>query len=251
MAASLVTQRRESGTGWPITAPRERDRLVLKAAGALRNPRRRVRMVEELRSTVADERLVARAKDGDRAAFDELARRHSTRLRRTLFCITRDCDSAYDAVQEALTRAWLNIGRFEGRSQFSTWLTRIGINEAYRGLRPVKPESLDLDDMVGKRVPGWGDRPDETFESHEFLTAIERALGELPIDYRSARCSGGTRWRWLTPLPRRQHRDRLRPTLNPPKYLGSLRRASAHGAGGARSLCLCEVLVGRAVAGAG
>ena len=143
-------------------------------------------MGEELRSTVADERLVARAKDGDRAAFDELARRHSTRLRRTLFRITRDCDSAYDAVQEALTRAWLNIGRFEGRSQFSTWLTRIGINEAYRGLRPVKPESLDVDDMVGKRVPGWGDRPDETFESHEFLTAIERALGELPIDYRTA-----------------------------------------------------------------
>ena len=120
MAASLVTQRRESGTGWPITAPRERDRLVLKAAGALRNPRRRVRMGEELRTTVGDERLVARARDGDRAAFDELARRHSTRLRRTLFCITRDCDSAYDAVQEALTRAWLNIGHFEGRS-FTGW----------------------------------------------------------------------------------------------------------------------------------
>lgn len=33
-------------------------------------------------------------------------------------------------------RAWRNIGRFEGRAQFSTWLTRIGINEAYRGLRP-------------------------------------------------------------------------------------------------------------------
>jgi RNA polymerase sigma-70 factor (ECF subfamily) len=136
--------------------------------------------------TLDDERLVALAQGGDRHAFDQLAERHSTRLRRVLFRITRDCDAAYDAVQEALMRAWMSIGRFEGRAQFSTWLTRIGINEAYRGLRSTPEMPLELADQVGERVPGWGGRPDEVFESREFLRAVDRALGELPLDYRTA-----------------------------------------------------------------
>jgi RNA polymerase sigma-70 factor, ECF subfamily len=133
-----------------------------------------------------DERLVALAQGGDRSAFDQLAERHSTRLRRVLFRITRNCDAAYDAVQEALMRAWQNIERFEGRSQFSTWLTRIGINEAYRGLRRAPEPPLELADQVGERIAGWGSRPDEVFESREFLQAVDRALGELPLDYRTA-----------------------------------------------------------------
>ncbi len=134
----------------------------------------------------ADEQLVALAQSGDRAAFDELAARHSTRLRRVLFRITHDCNAAYDAVQEALLRGWKNIGRFEGRSQFSTWLTRIGINEAYRGLRRPGEETLELTDQVGARIPSWGAQPDDIAESREFLAAIERALAELPLDHRAA-----------------------------------------------------------------
>lgn len=134
----------------------------------------------------SEEGLVARAQQGDNDAFSELADRHSTRLRRTLYRITRDCDAAYDAVQEALMRAWQNIGRFEGRSRFSTWLTRIGINEAYRGLSRPAEDSLDVNDMVGERVPGWGNQPERVFESREFLAAMEAALGELPLDYRTA-----------------------------------------------------------------
>jgi len=139
-----------------------------------------------MRAADDDEHLVALAQSGDRAAFDELAQRHCTRLRRVLFRITRDCDTAYDAVQEALLRAWKNIGRFESRSQFSTWLTRIGINEAYRGLRRPVEETLELTDQVGERIVSWGARPDEIAESREFLAAVERALAELPLDYRTA-----------------------------------------------------------------
>jgi RNA polymerase sigma-70 factor (ECF subfamily) len=138
--------------------------------------------------TAADDEqsLLRRARRGDQEAFNELAGRYSTRLRRTLYRITRDCDAAYDAVQEALLRAWQGIDRFEGRSRFYTWLTRIGINEAYRGLRRPTEESLEVDDQVGQRIPAWGDRPDELFESREFLVAVEQALGELPLHYRTA-----------------------------------------------------------------
>jgi RNA polymerase sigma-70 factor (ECF subfamily) len=107
-------------------------------------------------------------------------------LRRVLMRITHDPDAANDAMQEALARAWLNIANFEGRSQFSTWLTRIGVNEAYRNMGRADTQSLDADDLVGAHVPGWGDRPESAFESREFLAAIGRALRGLPIDYRTA-----------------------------------------------------------------
>lgn len=138
------------------------------------------------RTPQAERRLVARAQAGDSRAFEELAGRYSTRLRRVLYRITRDCDAAYDAVQEALLRAWQNIGQFEGRARFYTWLTRIGINAAYRGMRKTREELLGLDDEVGRRVPDWGSLPDEVFESREFLTAIGDALDELPPEYRTA-----------------------------------------------------------------
>lgn len=135
---------------------------------------------------VREDRLIARAQRGDNQAFEELAGRYSSRLRRTLYRITRDCEAAYDAMQEALVRAWQNIKQFKGRSRFYTWLTRIGINEAYRELRRPSAEVLELDDSAGERVPDWGNRPDEVFESREFLAAVGEALAELPADYRIA-----------------------------------------------------------------
>lgn len=134
-----------------------------------------------------DATLVARAKAGDRHAFGTLADRHATQLRRVVFRITHNCDAAYDVVQDALLLAWLNIGRFQGRSQFSTWLIRIGINEAYRGLRRGRFElAVAPDDLVYERITSEGHGPARIAESHDFLAAIDRALAELPIDYRTA-----------------------------------------------------------------
>ena len=133
-----------------------------------------------------EQRLVQRAQAGDRDAFGALAERYAPRLRRTIFRITQDRGAAEDAVQEALIRAWVNIGRFERRARFYTWLTRIGINEAYDSVRRATHETLDLDDQVGQRIPNWSNRPDAVFESREFLDAVEQALSRLPPAYRSA-----------------------------------------------------------------
>ncbi|MGB6424712.1 MAG: sigma-70 family RNA polymerase sigma factor [Solirubrobacterales bacterium] len=135
----------------------------------------------------ADEsELIKRAQAGDAEAFNELADRHGSMVRRVLFRILKDCEQAWDAMQEALLGAWRNIGKFEGRAKFSTWLTRIGINEAYRGRRRSGPEVVGLEDSIGERVPDWGNRPDETFESREFLGAVGTALDSLSPDYRTA-----------------------------------------------------------------
>lgn len=130
--------------------------------------------------------LLVRARRGDHGAFATLVQGERPRLHRLLYRITRDREAAEDALQEALTSAWLNLARFEGRARFSTWLTRIAINEAHSRIRRAQPETLELDDRVGERVPGWGDQPDAVFETREFLAAVDRALAELPPDYRSA-----------------------------------------------------------------
>jgi DNA-directed RNA polymerase specialized sigma24 family protein len=51
-------------------------------------------------------------------------------------------------------------------------------------VRRMPEQPLELTDRVGERVPAWGARPDEVFESREFLAAVDRALRELPLDYR-------------------------------------------------------------------
>lgn len=135
---------------------------------------------------LSDDALAARARAGDSSAFELLAERHSTPLRRLLYRLTRDCEAAHDAVQEALLSAWRSIGRFEGRSRFSTWLTRIGINAAYSGMRKQGEATFDPQDVVVERIVDWGNQPDRVFQSREFLRAVEGALKELPDDYRTA-----------------------------------------------------------------
>lgn len=137
-------------------------------------------------SAMDESKLVEAARDGDHSAFARLTEPCLKSLRRMLWRITGDRDRADDALQEAMTRGWLNISRFEGRSRFCTWLTRIGINEAYNAIRSSRPQTLELDDRVGERIPAWGSAPDERFESREFLAAVDTALAKLPADYRSA-----------------------------------------------------------------
>jgi DNA-directed RNA polymerase specialized sigma24 family protein len=83
-----------------------------------------------------DERwLVAKAKSGHEDAFGELYERHQPRTYRTALRILRNHHDAEDAVQRAFQRAIVNLERFREDSTFSTWLTRIAINEALMLLR--------------------------------------------------------------------------------------------------------------------
>jgi RNA polymerase sigma-70 factor (ECF subfamily) len=86
--------------------------------------------------------LVAAAKDGDHQAFAELCRRHSKQILRTILRITRDVADAEDTLQETLLKAYVHIGRFEERSAFSSWLTRIAINSALMSLRKKRSQPV-------------------------------------------------------------------------------------------------------------
>src|ERR1700739_1083271 len=75
-----------------------------------------------------EELLVSAARAGDRSAFNELYTRHSWKVRQRVYGITKNREDAEDVIQEAALRAFLHLKSFEGRSSFSSWLSRIAIN---------------------------------------------------------------------------------------------------------------------------
>src|SRR5689334_18242665 len=71
---------------------------------------------------------VAQARNGDQAAFRSLVERHGRSIYRMAFRIAGKHEDAEDVVQETFVRAYRQLGRFEERANFSTWLYRIGFN---------------------------------------------------------------------------------------------------------------------------
>src|SRR6185436_9676296 len=91
----------------------------------------------------SDEELVRRIVAGEAPLFATLMRRYNQRLFRVVRGIVRSPCEAEDVVQQAYLSAYVNLGQFEGRSRFSTWITRIAVHEALarvRGLRELPLE---------------------------------------------------------------------------------------------------------------
>ncbi len=82
-----------------------------------------------------DASLVAAAKARDTRAFELLVERHERKIFLTAQRITRNREDAEDVVQQSFQKAFIHLKKFEGESLFSTWLTRIAINEALMLLR--------------------------------------------------------------------------------------------------------------------
>jgi len=138
-----------------------------------------------------DSELVRQTQSGDKDAFEELVRRHNRRVFGTLAGILGDLDDARDATQEAFLKAFENLGRFEGRSKFSTWLTSIAVNTATETLRRRRPtESLDeatIDqDFRPRQVQQWASDPEEILSAAQRNALVREAVSRLPYKYRVA-----------------------------------------------------------------
>jgi RNA polymerase sigma-70 factor, ECF subfamily len=134
-----------------------------------------------------DERwLVTRAKSGHEDAFGELYERHRLQAYRTAFRIVRNRQDAEDAVQRAFQRALVNLERFREDSTFSTWLTRIAINEALMLLRQRRTPGLLHENSVdalqadaGVEIADGGPTPEEILCESERRAALLQAIGRL------------------------------------------------------------------------
>src|SRR6202453_592275 len=135
--------------------------------------------------------LVAAAKDGDHQAYAELCRRHSKQILRTILQITRDAADAEDMLQETLLKGYVHIGKFEGRSAFSPWLTRIAVNSALMLLRKRRSQPVFSFETDPKAKDVKFPEPTETAHNPEeacILNALEneciRAIRYLPATLR-------------------------------------------------------------------
>jgi RNA polymerase sigma factor (sigma-70 family) len=101
---------------------------------------------------LCEAQLVAAAREGHQAAFGELYARHTQRIFRATLRITRNREDAEDALQDTFLSAMVHLGNFDGRSTFSTWITRIAINSALMNLRKIRacPE-ISRDEPVEAR----------------------------------------------------------------------------------------------------
>jgi RNA polymerase sigma-70 factor (ECF subfamily) len=122
--------------------------------------------------------VVAAAKRGQTAAFDELWQSHTKRILRTTYRITKNREDAEDALQDSFLRAFLHIKDFDGRSSFSTWLTRIAINSALMILRKKRSAlELSIDDPCNHEGnPAFPDVPDRAPDPETHCAQREREV---------------------------------------------------------------------------
>lgn len=138
----------------------------------------------------SEHELIRRARAGDQDAFAELVVLHADRIYGALRRFGLDTDEADEVAQEVFVRAWRGLPRFGERSRFSTWLYRIAFNEAQRRLsrRPrarAEPEP-DREDPIVYLQESPELSPEAQTLDAEFERTLERALDQLPADWRAA-----------------------------------------------------------------
>jgi RNA polymerase sigma-70 factor, ECF subfamily len=134
---------------------------------------------------MTDEEVVERTLAGETALFEVLMRRHNQRLYRTAYSILRDEGEAEDVMQDAYVRSYLHLDQFDGRAQFSTWLTRIAVHEALARLRK-RQRLVDIDGIEGSmKMESRSASPEQEVLTQTLRLVLEAAIDELPQTYRT------------------------------------------------------------------
>lgn len=150
-----------------------------------------------------DLELVQRAIADDAAAWDQLYKMCAGKLYRPAFAVLRNREDAEDAVQDCWLRAHANLRSFQGRSSFSTWLTRIVINSALMILRKKRNEreasGHDLDeiekDSLGLQLFDSSPNPEQIYAEEERKNLLNAAIANLQPRLRTAVQTGHMRER--------------------------------------------------------
>jgi RNA polymerase sigma-70 factor (ECF subfamily) len=144
-------------------------------------------------NTLSDTALVTATKRGDPWAFEELVLRHKQRVLAVAQRITNNREDAEDVAQESFHKAFLHLDAFQEKSRFSTWLTRIAMNEAFmllrrrRGVVEVLPENHDDDMKSGlEAFVDQSPNPEESCSQRERKQLLTEAINRLGPAIRTA-----------------------------------------------------------------
>jgi RNA polymerase sigma-70 factor, ECF subfamily len=141
-----------------------------------------------------EDSLIRAGSQGDQQAVETLFRRYQRRLFQTAMRVLGNSADAEDVLQDAMLSAYRALAHFEGRSQFSSWLTRIVINAALMRRRALKSramESLDAapdsdDQPLSAHLVHHGRSPEQEFARSELRTLIRKNVNALSPALRSA-----------------------------------------------------------------
>ncbi|MBV8866197.1 MAG: sigma-70 family RNA polymerase sigma factor [Acidobacteriaceae bacterium] len=136
---------------------------------------------------MADDSLVQICQDGDNEAFDELMRRHQAAVMKIALSIVRDKQDAEDEVQNAFWKAYEHISQFQRDAKFSTWLTRIVVNQCLMRLRQARRAKFTYLDEVQPReemgpseLPDLRQSPEESLGEFEVAQVLDREIRRTP-----------------------------------------------------------------------
>ncbi|MDQ3388784.1 MAG: sigma-70 family RNA polymerase sigma factor [Gemmatimonadota bacterium] len=146
---------------------------------------------------VQDHELVARARKGSEAAYRELLGRYQRPVFSLVYRMVRDREQAEDLAQETFVKVFNNIERFDPKYKFSSWIFKIATNLTIDVLRRKEPVTVSIDgsrhassneEVEATRIQVVSDEenPEELLEARELGEEIERAIGELRPEYRTA-----------------------------------------------------------------
>lgn len=142
-------------------------------------------------TSLTDDELVVLAQQRDESAFEELMRRNSSASFRLALSMLRDRQEAEDEVQNSFLSAWQHLGQFQRGSKFSTWLTRILMNQCLMRLRKVRRATfVFLDEPVRDEGPKMELRdknatPEVELQNEELAEVLQREIRRLPPLLRS------------------------------------------------------------------
>jgi RNA polymerase sigma-70 factor, ECF subfamily len=141
-----------------------------------------------------DASLVAAAKATDTRAFELLVERNERKIFSMAHRITRNREDAEDVVQQSFQKTFIHLKKFQGESLFSTWLTRIAINEALMLLRrkrgsrevPIAESTTEGETAVLLDIPDSGPNPEDSCLQREQERILSAAVSELTPGVRKA-----------------------------------------------------------------
>jgi RNA polymerase sigma-70 factor, ECF subfamily len=132
---------------------------------------------------LSDDAVIRQVLSGNTTVFELLMRRYNERVYRAARAIVRNDEEAEDVMQQAYVNAFTHLGQFNGAALFSTWLTRIAINEALARVRR-RSQYETFDDDLLRVEPFMSQNPAENPErqafTHELRALLEWAIDRLP-----------------------------------------------------------------------
>lgn len=130
-----------------------------------------------------DEEIIRQVLEGNTGMFELLMRRYNERVYRAARAIVRDEQEAEDVMQQAYVNAFTCLRQFNGAARFSTWLTRIAVNESLARVRrrgryeTFDDERSDIEPLISSTVP---ENPEHQAFAGELRGLLEGAIDALP-----------------------------------------------------------------------